>query len=133
MLHRMEAIEIGDFLVIAERVTGVPAEHLARNQQTVAAAEAALGAPWAGFGDVELHPTFAEKAAVYASRIVRYHPLVDGNKRVAWVVMREFIARNSREWMPAASREEEAEMIERLAASQVTEAEFTAWVTERIR
>lgn len=28
------------------------------------------------------------KAGVYASRIVRNHPLVDGNKRTAWQVMR---------------------------------------------
>lgn len=60
---------------------------LARVPHVVALAESALGAPFAGFGEHELFPAFSQKAGVLCSRIVRYHPLPDGNKRVAYDVI----------------------------------------------
>jgi death-on-curing protein len=62
----------------------------------VALAQSALAAPFAGLGDYELYPTLADKAAIYCSRIVRNHPLVDGNKRTAYDVMVEFVERTAR-------------------------------------
>ena len=90
----MHRIEIGDFLVIAEHHAGIRAEQLARMPRVMSLAQSALGAPFAGFGDVELFPTLADKAAIYCSRIVSYHPLPDGNKRTGYDVMREFLDRN---------------------------------------
>lgn len=106
---------------------------LARSPRTVSQAEAALAAPFAGFAEVEVFPTFAGKAAAYASRLVRHHPLVDGNKRAARVVMREFVMRNGRSWRAApGGDDEEAEVIEQLAAGTLAEADFIAWVADRI-
>jgi hypothetical protein len=69
----MERIELADFLLIAELHTGTGARQLARTDRVVQLAESGLAAPFAGYGDVELHPTLAGKAAIFASRIVRNH------------------------------------------------------------
>lgn len=45
-------------------------------------------------GSVELYPELATKADVLCSRIIRNHPLPDGNKRVGCVALLELIARN---------------------------------------
>lgn len=91
----MERIDLADFLLIAEFHSGVDAHQLARMPRVVALAESALAAPFAGYGEVALHPTLVGEATIYASRIVRYHPLPDGNKRAAYDVMVEFIERNA--------------------------------------
>lgn len=44
----------------------------------------ALARPHAAFGGQDLYPALFEKAAALLESIVRNHPLVDGNKRVAW-------------------------------------------------
>lgn len=127
----MQRIELGDFLLIAETVTGIDAGAL---QRTIRLNEAlaALAAPWAGFGDVEVWQDFHEKAAIYCSRIVTYHPLVDGNKRVGYLVMREFIERNGRTWTAVGQVEDVAGTIEDLAAGIRDERSFIVWVGERV-
>ena len=130
----LERIELADFLIIAELHTGIDAHQLARMARVVQLAESALAAPFAGYGDVELHSTFAAKAAIYASRLVRNHPLPDGNKRTAYDVMREFIERNGYVFEHGAGGlMETAAMIEKLAAESITEEHFRDWLSERIR
>lgn len=130
-LHR---IDIGDFLLIAESHTGIPAKQLARIDRVLQLGAAALAAPFAGFGDFEAHPSFEEKAAVYLARITTYHPLPDGNKRTAYDVMREFVERNGR----AFSHQDDdlmrtAEIIEQVAAGTMDEASLKEWMRERLR
>jgi len=126
-------IDLADFLLIAELHTGIDAHQLARMDRVVQLAESALAAPFAGFGDVERYPTVAEKAAIYASRVVRNHPLPDGNKRTAYDVMREFLERNRQTFEhPDGGIMESAEMIEKLAAGTVSEEDFGRWLAERI-
>jgi death-on-curing protein len=129
----MDRIDLADFLLIAELHTGIGARQLARMDRVVHLAASALAAPFAGYGDIELHPTFAGKAAIYASRLVRYHPLPDGNKRAAYDVMVEFIERNGFAFEhPAGGLLETAEMIENLAAETIDEEAFRTWLAERI-
>ncbi len=129
----MNRIELGDFLLIAEAHTGINAHQLVRVPRVLQLASAALAAPFAGFGDFEAHPSFCEKAAVYCSRVVTYHPLPDGNKRTGYDVMREFIDRNGRMFThPAGGLDDTAKIIEDLAAALVSELEFIAWVVDRI-
>jgi death on curing protein len=126
-------IELGDFLLIAEIHSGIDAGQLARIPRVVSLGEAALAAPFAGFGDHELFPAVHEKAAVYCSRIATYHPLPDGNKRTAYDVMREFLDRNG--WgfeHPPAGLDGTAEAIEDLAANAIGEKNFIAWVRARV-
>ncbi|MEA2180923.1 MAG: death on curing protein [Solirubrobacteraceae bacterium] len=112
----MERVELGHLLLIAEIHTGIQAERLARMNRVVTLAQSALAAPFAGFGGVELFPTFEDKAAIYCARLVTYHPFPDGNKRAAYDVMIEFVERNRRMWTHSAGGlSETATMIERLA------------------
>jgi death-on-curing protein len=128
----VQRIDLGDFLIIASIHTGVDAHRLARMPRVVQLGSAALAAPFAGFGEVELFPSLHEKAAIYASRIIRYHPLPDGNKRTAYDVMIEFIERNGSVFTHGdGGLDETAEAIEMLAADQLTEARFVAWVEAR--
>jgi death-on-curing protein len=124
-----QRIEIGDFLLIAEASTGVAAEQLARITRTMRLAQSALAAPYSGFGDVLLFPTFEERAGVYATRVATYHPLPDGNKRAAYDVMREFVARNGRTFThPSGGLMATAEAMEQVAAGEMTEREFLEWL-----
>ncbi len=129
----MYPIDLATFLVIAEIHSGIDASRLARMDRVVQLAGSALAAPFAGYGDVELYPSLADKAAIYASRIMRNHPLPDGNKRTAYDVMVEFVERNGRAFThPPEGLMATAEMIERVAAQTVREDEFRAWVAARI-
>jgi death-on-curing protein len=132
----MERIELGDLLVIAESHTGIDAHTLARMPRVVTLGQTALAAPFAGFGDLEVFPSFEAKAAVYCARIATYHALPDGNKRTAYDVMVEFVERNGRTWThPSGGMLETATMIQRLAGEPpaLGEEAFLAWATQQIR
>jgi len=58
--------------------------------------EAAIEAPRAAFGDKELYPDLADKAAAYLMSLSRGHPFVDGNKRTAFAVADVFLRLNGR-------------------------------------
>jgi death on curing protein len=128
----MKRLELDDFLLLAEAITGVNAIVLAAAPHIVARAESALAAPFVTFDGVELYEGLAMKAAVLCSRVVRNHPLPDGNKRAAYLSMIELIRRNGREWAPVASERERAAMVERLAAREIEERDFAAWLGDQI-
>ncbi len=128
----MQALGLADFLVLAEAVTGLDAIHLADVAHIASRAESALVAPFAVADGVEVHRGVAAKAAVLCSRLVRNHPLPDGNKRVAYLCMIELIRRNGWEWRPVAPPIERAAMVERLAAREIDEAAFAAWLEAQI-
>lgn len=62
------------------------------------ALHAALSRPDAGFGDVEAFPTLKGKALALAEAILVHHPLSDGNKRLAWLMMEITFALNGQVW-----------------------------------
>ncbi len=53
----------------------------------------ALAAPLPVFGE-EVHPGLHRKAAVLLLALNRDHPLLDGNKRLSWYLVRAFYALN---------------------------------------
>jgi death-on-curing protein len=126
----LDGLSIADFLLIAEAVLDIDADRLAHIAD-LGAADSALAAPFAGWGDADLYPAPAVKAAVLCSRLIRNHPLPDGNKRVAYLAMRELLARNGYEWIRP-DDDKTAEMVERLAASDVSEDDFAAWVADHV-
>jgi death-on-curing protein len=129
----LQRVELWDLLLIAEIHTGIDAGKLARMPRVVGLAKAALAAPFVGFGDYEAFPAMHEKAAIYCSRIVTYHPLPDGNKRTAYDVMREFLDRNEVGFAhPPDGLDGTAQAIENLAANVLGEEEFIAWVLARV-
>lgn len=75
--------------------------------------------------------TIAELAAAYAYGLARDHPYIDGNKRVALVVMVAFLDRNGVEL--TATNADVLPVMLRLAAGEVTEAELGDWIERRSR
>lgn len=128
-------LELGDFLLIAEAVTGIPAEVLGSSERVVSQADSALHVPGFGFGDFEAYPGFAEEAAVLHARIIQNHPLPDGNKRTAFLCMVEFIERNGDllNLGPADTVETVADVLVHLAAHRLSEQGFVDWVVHRLR
>ena len=59
-------------------------------------------------------------------RLARNHPLPDGNKRVAYLALLEFLARSGIEWLPPSADETVA--IERVAAGKVSARELADWI-----
>ena len=129
-------LDLADFLAIGELVLGNPAEEIARVSR-LELAESALHAPAAGFGGIEFYPDLAIKAAVLCTRLVKNHPLPDGNKRVGFVCMIEFCLRNGLTWTPPPGDEDgevSAQMILELAAGRGDEEAITAladWIRDR--
>jgi death on curing protein len=125
-------LDLSDYLLIAEALLGRPAEELARVAQ-LHLAESALSAPAAAYGGVEFYPEFEVKAAVLCARIIKNHALPDGNKRVGYVALLEFIRRNGYTWNPPnGNPDATVEMMEGVAASVVSEEELTQWIKERL-
>jgi death-on-curing protein len=123
-------LDVADYLLIAEAILGIDADRL-RRTANLALVESALAAPFAGFAEHGVHPDAATKAAVLCSRLVRNHPLPDGNKRTAYICMREFIARNDLHWQRPPD-DEAAEMVEGLASREISEQDFVAWAARHI-
>ena len=118
----MEYLDLADYLLIAEAVLGVPAEEIAR-WPGVGLADSALHAPAAAYEAAELYPDMIDKAAVLCVRLARTHPLPDGNKRVAYLAMLEFLARDEVEWAPPGTAETVG-TIEAVAAGGISEGEL---------
>ena len=130
----MDYPTLEDYLLTAEAVLGVDATDLLPATK-ISLAESALFAPQANYFGVEHYPEPATKAAVLCVRIANNHALPDGNKRVALLLMLEFLDRNGLVWTPPPGGQDEiAEMIERVAGKEprLTEEEFVAWVSERV-
>lgn len=127
-------LDLADFLLTAEAVLDISAEQLLKASR-IDLAESALHAPAAEFGGVEFYTDLATKTAVLASRIIRNHPLPDGNKRVGYLCALEFVARNGGSWTnPPDDPEGDITVatIEGVAAGEVSEEELADWVAERL-
>ena len=90
-------------------------------------AGSALAAPEASFEGKEFYLGIARKAAIIGSRLIRNHPLPDGNKRTAWLAMMEFLERNGANFVNRDSVEEIAQRLEGLAGGTLDEDEFMIW------
>ncbi len=65
-------------------------------------------------------------AAAYAFGIAKAHAFIDGNKRTAFVTAVTFLRLNGYAFLPDPVKG--VQMMEDLAAGQVDEAEFAAWL-----
>lgn len=86
--------------------------------------ESALARPLnlASYGD----PDTADLAALYAVAIARNHPFIDGNKRTAFSALTLLLALNGLEL--EAPEVEAVTIMLRLAANDISDEDFTAWV-----
>ena len=131
----VQCLDLVDFLLIAEAITGIEAKALTRLPR-LHTADHALSAPIAGIGETEYYPTFAEKAAAMTFQLIRGHPLIDGNKRVGYVCLLQFVYRNGYGWSPPTGdgpeRVETVATIEGVAAGTVSQEELAAWIEDRL-
>lgn len=128
-----EQIDLAEFLVIAERILNVDAKAL-KAAARLDAAESALAAPFMGFGDTLFYPDPAQRAAIVCSRIIRNHPLPDGNKRTGYICMLLQLERAGLALThPEDDQDKTADVIEALAASELSEEAFVEWVRSRAR
>jgi len=118
-------VGLGDFLLAAEAVLGIDAERIARATR-IPLAESALAAPFVSFEGRDLYPDPVQRAAILASRIMRNHPLPDGNRRVALVMMDMYLEEHGLRLMAASS--EIARTLRDVAASRLPEDGFVAWL-----
>lgn len=87
----VDHLSVEDLMEVA---TGVLGEVLLRDAGALASA---AGRPRTTVFGSEAYPTFAEKAAALMHSLARNHPLVDGNKRLAWAATRVFCLLNGRD------------------------------------
>lgn len=90
--------------------------------------ESALAQPKMTVGGKLLHKTIFEKAAAYGYHICRNHPFIDGNKRVAFILMDIFLQKNG--WEFVAPEEEAYSIMMDLAPGKLTKARLVSWVKE---
>ena len=124
-------VDLVDYVAIAAEVTGMDAATIAR-LPNLGLAESALHAPFAGFGDQEFYPEFVDKAAVLLERLVRNHPLPDGNKRAAWVSLRVFVEVNDWMWHPYPTVDEAERAVLSIAAGDWDHTRITAWLSAHL-
>jgi death-on-curing protein len=127
----VEYPDLADYLAIAAGVTGVDLDTL-WTATKLDLADSALHAPSASFAGEEFYPEFCDKAAVLMVRLAKNHPLLDGNKRAAWVTLRVFIEMNSWRWTPYPSVDEAEHAVLAIAAGEWDEQRTAAWLRERL-
>lgn len=73
-------------------------------------------------------PDFADLAASYGLGLAKNHPFVDGNKRAAFLAVGLFLYLNG--YRLRASQAEATLTMIAVAGSEITEAEFSAWIRD---
>lgn len=124
----MRYLSLPETFLIAEAVTGIPAKDLIHISR-VELLDSALHAPQSSFEGVDFYPDIFSKAAVLCSRIIRNHPLPDGNKRLAWISMVMFLDLNG--WELTSDTESAVELIYSIAEATITEAQISLWIRTR--
>jgi death-on-curing protein len=80
MITVLEAERIHEILI--EKFGG------AKGVRDIGALEAALNRPYQTFDGIDLYPDVIAKAAALFESLIINHPFVDGNKRIAYVLLR---------------------------------------------
>jgi death-on-curing protein len=92
--------------------------------------DSAVAQPAMTFGAQDLYPTVVDKAAALGFSLVMNHPFADGNKRVGHAALETFLVLNGHEL--DAPVDEQEQVILRLAAGDISRAEFTEWVRAHV-
>jgi len=77
------------------------------------------------------NPDVADLAAAYAFGLIRNHPFIDGNKRTGYVAAELFLMLNG--WALTASDESAVLTTLSLAAGQLDEPTFAAWLRRHLQ
>ena len=124
----MRYITLAEAFGLAEAVTGIDAQTLLRISQTNLL-DSALHAPQESLDGQDVYSDIFTKAAVLCTRIASNHPLLDGNKRLAWASMRFFCDINGTEL--EFENHNAVELMLRVAEGLVSVEELTEWIRSR--
>ena len=127
----VEYLDLTDYVAIAVEVTGLDVTTLIKASR-LDLADSALHAPSAGVGDEDFYPDFVDKAAVLVVRLVKNHPLLDGNKRAGWVALRLFVDLNDWRWAERPSVDEAESLVIGVAAGNEDEDSVADWLRARL-
>jgi len=122
-------LSLDQALIIAAEVTGLSVETVARSAR-LDLLDSALVAPEASFGGQEFYQGFEAKAAVLCVRIAKNHPLLDGNKRLAWMCLRMFCELNS--YRLISTDDDAVAFMLEVAAGTIGVDEVTQWLHVRL-
>lgn len=90
----------------------------------------AMGRPQASFDGEDLYPDLFSRAAALLDSLIRNHPFVDGNKRMAAVACEVFLVLNGATL--SAEDHELYPLYLGLSEGSLGEADFAAWLRPRI-
>lgn len=90
-----EYLDLDDLLDIAREAVGADVR-----VADYGLLESALARPRTSVFGADAYPSLQLKAAALLHSLARNHPLVDGNKRLAWTACRTFLAING-QWISA--------------------------------
>ena len=90
--------------------------------------DSALAQAQVTVGGKYAHRSIFEKAAAYGYHVCKNHPFVDGNKRVAFVLMDIFLQENG--WEVASTEEEAYQMMMALASGTLSKSQLSIWLKE---
>ena len=88
--------------------------------------DSALAQPKITVGGKFVHKTLFDKAAAYGFHVCKNHAFVDGNKRVAFVLMDIFLQKNG--WEVTSNEEEAYSMMISLASGKLSKAQLSKWL-----
>lgn len=113
-------LTLDDLLLVAEGVlTEVAIRDVGLLESAAARPQATAFGEWA-------YPTFEEQAAALMHSLARNHPLIDGNKRLAWSAMRAFHLVNGRDISYGVDAAEE--FVLAVARGEMEVPEIAAWL-----
>jgi len=122
----MDPVWLGEAVVMAVHGRLLAEHGGAPGIQDPALLDSALARPQhlVAYGDPDIY----DLAAAYTSGIVRNHPFVDGNKRTGFMAGYVFLASNKLQL--TALEADVVQIVRLLAASEIGEAEYAAWLRE---
>lgn len=124
----MRLLSLAEILDLHRRVIELSGGSL--GVRDLGALKAAVAQPRMTFDADDLYPSLIDKAAALCFSLVKNHPFVDGNKRVAHAAMETFLVLNGYEL--SASVGEQEELMLGLAAGQVTRGDLVTWISTHV-
>ena len=88
--------------------------------------ESALAQPRITVGGKFAHKTIFDKAAAYGYHVCKNHPFIDGNKRIAFVLMDIFLQKNG--WEIVAREEDAYSLIVDLSSNKLSKIRLASWL-----
>jgi len=126
----VEHLDLAGVVDLAAKLEGTtPA--VVQPRMSLSAVHRALLAPAAALDGRTVHRDLTMKAAVLCARLVEHPPLAEQQLPLAWLCMREFLARNGRDLLVGDPDEVHA-TLDRVASGQLTDSDLAVWIESQL-